>query len=161
VSASTIFRYFDGLEDMQHQALARFRERFGHLFHIPNDDAATHRERIARFVEARLTLYERVGTIMLVSRLRALDHEPLAIAATEQSERLANQAADYFAPVLDAVSPARRADLVALIDSLTAPEAWDTMRRTHKRSARQIKRAWCDALADLLAAMATPTEESP
>ncbi len=160
VSPSTVFRYFDGLEDMQHQALTRFRERFGHLFDIPTG-AATPHERIAQFVDARLTLYEKVGTIMLVSRLRALDHEPLAIATIEQNARLANQAAEHFDAELDAVTPARRTDLIAVIDSLTGPEAWDTMRRSHQRTSRQIKRAWCDALAQLVPDPSISQEAGP
>ena len=151
VSASTIFRYFDGLEDMQHQAFLRFRERFGHLLQISSIADSPLADRVIAFVDARSELYESAGAIMALGRLRALDHAPLAAAADEQRSALAAQVRICFAPEVDAMTPARRADLVALIDTLASPDSWDVMRRTHERTPRQIRRTWIHAIDELLA----------
>ena len=150
VSASSVFRYFDGLDDMQHQAFFRFRERFGHLLAVTDDAGGTASERIAAFVDRRLSLYEQVGMIMIVARLRALEYEPIAAAATEQRRLLADQVVRHIEPLLGGLTPASRADTIAVIDSITAPEAWALMQRTHERSTRQTKRAWIDAIVALI-----------
>ncbi len=157
VSASSIFRYFDGLEDMQHQALATFRDRFGHLFDIAPTPDASRPARIAAFVDARIELYATVGVAMSLSRLRALEHPPMAAATAEQRQASAEQVAAQFDPVLAPLPRARRADVVAIIDSLTSPEGWNIMRRSHDRTPRQIKRAWTLAITAVLA----DTEATP
>ncbi len=157
VSASTIFRYFDGLEDMQHQAFLRFRERFGHLLQISSIADSPLADRVIAFVDARSELYESAGAIMALGRLRALDHAPLAAAADEQRSALAAQVRICFAPEVDAMTPARRADLVALIDTLASPDSWDVMRRTHERTPRQIRRTWIHAIDELLAGTEAPS----
>jgi AcrR family transcriptional regulator len=150
VSVSTIFRYFDGLDDLQHQALGRFRERFAPLLEIARDGDGSPPSRTAAFVEARLALYDAAGVIMALGRLRGLEHPPLAAAMAEFAERLTAQVTSQFAPELDAATSARRDDLVAVIDSLTSPQAWDVMRNRHRRTRTQIRRAWIRALTTLL-----------
>ena len=152
VSVASVFRYFDGLDDLQLQTFERFRQRFAPLLAGADSPAGASRdERIAAFVSARLDLYEQAGAIMAVGRLRALEHEPLVAASGEMRSLLADQVRRIFEPEVWAASPARVADLVAVIDALTSLEAWDVMGRTHARSRTQIARTWqrgIDALVD-------------
>ncbi|CAN5599815.1 hypothetical protein BH20ACT2_BH20ACT2_21560 [soil metagenome] len=150
VSVSTIFRYFDGLDDLQHVALARFHERFETLYSIPAIGEGLRRDRIRRFVDARLQLYAAAGAIMAVGRLRAIEHPPLAAAMMEMRRTLRDQVTAQFAPELAGVTPARSADLLAVIDALTSSEAWNVMRHSHGRTRRQIRRAWVLSLETLL-----------
>lgn len=150
VSVATVFRYFDGLADLQLQALARFRERFEPLLTIPRLGEGDRRSRIDRFVTARLSLYRDAGTIMELGRLRSLETASLAAAGAEVRTLLRDQTAHHFATELDSVTPARRDDVVTVVCTLTSVESWWSLRRDHHRTDRQIRRAWRDALDALL-----------
>jgi TetR/AcrR family transcriptional regulator of autoinduction and epiphytic fitness len=149
VSVASIFRYFDGLDDLQLQTYRRFRERFAPLLGAVG--AGSRADRIAALVESRLDLYEQAGPMMAIGRLRALEHAPLLEASTETKAALADQVRAALEPDTRDSSPGRVAELVAVIDAFTSVEAWDVMRRTHARSRRQIASSWCrgiDALID-------------
>jgi TetR/AcrR family transcriptional regulator, regulator of autoinduction and epiphytic fitness len=150
VSVASVFRYFDGLDDLQFQTFARFRERFEPLLEVA-PGATTRAERIAAFVEARLGLYEQAGAIMAVGRLRALEYEPLVAASAEMRGLLADQVRSVFADDVATVGSGG-GDLVAVIDALTSLESWDVMCRTHARSDRQIERAWRRGIDAVIAA---------
>jgi len=150
VSVASIFRYFEGIDDLQLQTLQRFRERFEPLLHTDTTgDLAT---RIASFVGSRLDLYERAGAIMAVGRLRALEHEPLVAASAQMRSTLADQVRVTFATETAGRSPGRAADLVAVVDALTSLESWDVMRKTHARSRPQIARVWERGIGALIRA---------
>lgn len=157
VSLASLFRYFDGLGDLQVQAYARFRERFEPLFTVSADARRLPlAERIDAFVGARLDLYEQAGAVMMLGRLRSLEHEPLVAAAASMRGLLADQVRSLFGDAAPGTTPADVAGLAATIDALTSLDAWDVMRRTHGRSRRQIANAWRDAIAAIVAA-APPT----
>ena len=148
VSAASIFRYFDGLDDLQYQAYQRFRHRYAPLVRSAPDGSRC--ERIDAFVTARLDLFEQAGAIMAIGRLRALDHRAMLEASTEMKDALAAQVRGTFAAETAGASPARSADLVAIIDAVASPDAWDVLRRSHARSRRQIDRAWRRSIAVLI-----------
>ena len=148
VSVASIFRYFEGIEDLQLQTLERFRERFGPLISAPIEGELP--DRITGFVDARLDLYEQAGAIMAVGRLRALEHPPLVEAAARTRGSLADQVRATFVVETAGHAPARAADLVAVVDALTSLESWDVMHKTHARSRAQIARAWCRGIAALV-----------
>ncbi len=148
VSVASVFRYFDGLDDLQVQTFERFRERFEPLLVVPA--GATRSDRIAAFVGARLDLYEQAGAIMAVGRLRALEHEPMVAASAEMRALLARQVRSAFAP--DVAQVHAGTDLVAVIDALTSLESWDVMRKTHARTRRQIDTAWRRGIAAMITA---------
>ena len=155
VSVASVFRYFDGLDDLQLQTFQRFRERFEPLLAV--EPRGTSRSgRIAAFVSSRLDLYEQAGAIMTVGRLRALEHEPLVAASAEMRGLLADQVRTVFVADITTMATAGP-DLVAVIDALTSLESWDVMRKTHSRSRRQIERAWCTGIEALIAASTKPT----
>ena len=154
VSVASVFRYFDGLDDLQLQTFERFRERFEPLL-VVEPRGAARAGRIAAFVSSRLELYEQAGAIMAVGRLRALEHEPLVAASAEMRGLLADQVRAVFAHDITATA-ATGSDLVAVIDALTSLESWDVMRKTHSRSRRQIDRAWCTGIEALIAASTKP-----
>jgi len=148
LSAASIFRYFDGLDDLQYQAYGRFRERYAPL--VQTIAGGTRTERIEAFVGSRLDLFEQAGAIMALGRLRALEHQPLLEASAEIKAALAAQVRGTFADEIAGASPARSAELVAIIDAVTSPEAWDVLRRGHSRSRIQITRTWRRVVAALI-----------
>ncbi len=152
VSVASVFRYFDGLDDLQYHTFERFRERFEPLLAVEPRDT-TRSGRLAAFVRSRLDLYEQAGAIMAVGRLRALEHEPLVAASAEMRGLLADQVRTVFAADVAGLATTGH-DLVAVIDALTSLESWDVMRKTHARSRRQIQRAWCTGIDALIASWA-------
>jgi TetR/AcrR family transcriptional regulator, regulator of autoinduction and epiphytic fitness len=157
VSVASIFRYFQGIDDLQFQTFQRFRERFEPLVRTSADGDLTARTNA--FVLSRLDLYEQAGAIMAVGRLRALEHQPLVEASAQMRGVLADQVRSTFAPETTGASPARSADLVAVIDALTSLEAWDVMRKTHARSRPQITRAWVQGIQALVQSWNQPEQQ--
>ena len=155
VSVASVFRYFDGLDDLQLQTFERFRERFEPLLVIQTG-ATTLEQRVSAFVTSRLDLYEQAGAIMAVGRLRALEHEPMVAASAEMRGLLAAQVRSLFAA--DIADAASGADLVAVIDALTSLESWDVMRKTHARSRRQIEASWCRGLRAVITEWEQPDQ---
>jgi AcrR family transcriptional regulator len=150
VSVASVFRYFDGLDDLQYRTFERFRDRFAPALALSVDPDTTRPDRIRSFVAARLDLYDRAGAIMAVGRLRSLEHQPLVEASAQMRSLLAAQVRRVFEREVAGASPTRASDLVAVIDALTSLEAWDVMRRTHARSRAQISHTWEQGIAALV-----------
>jgi hypothetical protein len=72
---------------------------------------------------------------------------------------LADQVRTSFAAETAGSSPARAADLVAVIDALTSLESWNVMRKTHARSRAQIARAWAQGISALVASWNQPDQQ--
>jgi AcrR family transcriptional regulator len=152
VSISSVFRYFDGLDDLQRQTVDEYFTRFAPLLEVPQVGEGPLPERIDHFVDARLALYPAVAPIARLARSRAYDHVRIAKSLAEAREAFTAQIRQHFADELGQASDARADDLAELIDVLTAFESWDLQRSTHGRSDAQIRRAWVTALTSLLGA---------
>ena len=152
LSVSSVYRNFDGLDDIQHQAIERFQARFAHLLLDHPEPAAPRSERIGQFVRARIELYASAGPVIRLARQRALDHSAIADSVAVQRGRLADQTLACFAPELSGSTPAQASNLVALVDAMTAPESFDVMSGAHARTPRQIASTWKAAITALLQA---------
>jgi TetR/AcrR family transcriptional regulator, regulator of autoinduction and epiphytic fitness len=146
VSVSSIFRNFDGLDDIKEQALALFRERYSHLLTATPAPDADRTERIVFFVDQRLDLYGQAHPLLTTARMRAFEHDSWSGPVAENRDTLAAQTRACFATEIADRTPADAADLVALIDSLTSPEAYEVMTRAHGRTRPQIAATWRTAL---------------
>jgi len=150
VSASSIFRNFDGLADLQEQALDQFRERFSHLLQATPSADADLDDRVEFFVRNRLDLYEQAGPLMSMARARAFEHDTLVEAVARNRATLADQTRTCFGSEIERLAPSDAADLIAVLDSLTSPEAFELMTRAHARTHQQIARAWQAGLLALI-----------
>ena len=150
VSVASIFRYFETLEDLRRATTAVFFERYADLFEIPRIGAGSLPERIDSFVTARVDLYETNEPMARLVRLRASEDTE----ADEMVHRLrasrADQIRHHFDAELARLTPPARDDAVAVVSTLTSFESWDQARHDHRRSARQLRRAWVTALTKLL-----------
>lgn len=146
VSPASVFRYFDGMADLQCRAVERFLERFSPILGVDDPDPGPRQRRLARLVRQRLDFYERTGPILAVGRSLALRHGPLAEAVTRSRSLRATQVRAALEPELASASAARAADLVSTVDAATAPEAWELLRGFHARSREQIRRSWVRTL---------------
>jgi TetR/AcrR family transcriptional regulator, regulator of autoinduction and epiphytic fitness len=152
VSVSSLFRYFDNLDDLQQHTIERYFERFAPLFEVPEQGVGHLDDRIARFVDSRARLYEAIEPIARLTRSRAIDEPKFAYTLHDTRLRLAGQVRDHFAPEVSARSPQAGEDLVGSIASLTAFESWDQLHRDLTRTNRQIRRAWSSAIRALCSA---------
>ena len=150
VSVSTVFRTFDGLDDLRRQALETFQERFAHLIAGGPDPSLDTGRRVARFVDARVELFEAAGPLLQLGRQRALDHPPIAEGIARSRHQLAEHARRSFAPESRVLSPTEAANLVAMIDTIASPESFDLLRAAHSRSRRQIARIWTRLITALV-----------
>lgn len=150
VSVSSLFRYFDSIDDLQRQMIEVHFERFGPLFAVPAIGSGERDERVARFVDARLELHDAVAPAARLARARAFDQPVIADTLARTRGMLSAQIREHFAAELDAVSPAVATDAVDAIDGLTSFETWDLLSATHGRSNRQLRRSWTRAIAAVL-----------
>jgi AcrR family transcriptional regulator len=151
VSVSSVFRNFDGLDDMQRQAFDVFRQRYSKLFDPVAPSTSPRRQRVTQHVKSRLELLEAAGPILQIARHRALDYQPLSEGVARSRSQLADQTRAHFATEAAQLTPADASNLVAVIDALTSPEAHDVLRAAHGRSDRQIAQSWTRSIEAILA----------
>lgn len=151
VSVSSVFRYFENLDDLHQETVRRYFERYAPLFEVPDATGGSTGERIEAYVDARLDLYETIGPIARLSRVRSLDHPQLAEVLAQTRQGFADQARTHFAPELSARPPAEADDRVALVDVLTSFEAWDLLQGTHGANRRRLRQMWVAGLDAVLA----------
>lgn len=151
VSVSSIFRYFDNLDDLHRQTIEHHFARVAPLFSIPSIGDGDRDARITRFADARLDLYDAIAPVARVARSRAVDVPLIALSLAAARTQMAGQAREHFGAEVTNRTPARADDLVGLIDALTSFEAWDLLTTVHGRTRVQVRRAWTSALDALTA----------
>ncbi len=151
VSVSSIFRMFDGVDDMRIQACEQFGDRYAHLLDLSVDDGAEQTVRLAELIRARLDLYRAAGPLMQMARHRALDHDVFADRVAAQRASLAAQVQRCLRAETALLTPAAAANLVALVDAATSPEVFDLLGAAHARTPRQIEQTWRRSLRVLVA----------
>ena len=157
VSVSSVFRYFDGLDDLLGQTMETHLRRVGPLFEVDDLGEGTRAERLGRLVDARLRLYDAIAPVTRTARARAAELPPVAERLAEVRGRLRDQLRAQLAPEL-AVRPRPAAeDLLDAVDALTSFESWDLL-RAGGRSPQRIRRAW---VAGLDALTAPPSTDPP
>jgi AcrR family transcriptional regulator len=147
VSSATLFRYFDTIDELQHEATSRFFERNAPLFEIPQIGAGAFGPRADRYAAARVTLYEAIAPVARLGRARAFDRPLFAETLHTVRQGMADQIRTHFAPELQTLTPAARDDAVGLVGTITSFESWDQMRHEFGRSQTQIRRAWRRAIS--------------
>lgn len=150
VSLSSLFRYVDGLVELQLAAIERFRERYGDLFEVPEPDGHSLSDRVSMLVDARLRLHSTVAPVSRLVRRRLDDTSGLDEALKEIRATQLVQVRRYFAPELARRSAAEADDLAHVITTLTSFESWDMLQGLAGRGPVQIRRAWRSALLSLL-----------
>jgi AcrR family transcriptional regulator len=150
VSVSSVFRYFDTLDDLQRETTSRFLERHAALFDVPDIGEGTRSERIERFAAARVALHRAVAPIARLSRARAIDEPHLAATIAHTRRRQLEQVHAHFAPELATVASGHAADVAAVIATLTAFEAWDQLTADLGRTDGAVRRSWASTIAAVL-----------
>ncbi|MGI9598543.1 MAG: TetR/AcrR family transcriptional regulator [Acidimicrobiales bacterium] len=150
VSVASLFRYFDGLDDLREHAIERYFERFIHLLDVPDIGVGPLPVRIASLTAARVQLHETTGPMARLMRARSVTVAQLGATIRRLNATQADQIRIHFDTELTPLSPATREDTVATVVTLTSFESWDGFRTDHGRSATQVSRAWARALERIL-----------
>jgi AcrR family transcriptional regulator len=151
LSGRSLFRYFDDVDDLYRAAIARHHERVDGLFAIAVDADAPTAERIGALVEARLRLFEAIGAVGVLARLRA-PFEPIVADELRRARgALRRQVERLFAAELAALG-SRSAGVLDAIDALCSFEVYHLLRCTHGRSRARVAAALTDTLRLLLEA---------
>jgi AcrR family transcriptional regulator len=152
VSAASLFRYFETLDDLRRATVDRYFERYTHVFEIPDIGVGALSDRIKRFTKARSSLHEMTEPMARLARLRAPEHVELDERLHLVRTTMSDQVRHHFDTELATRSPAQREDTVTVISTLTSFEAWDQARYDHQRSQQQISRAWSATITKILGA---------
>ena len=150
VSTSSFFRYFDSIDDLRNQVADRYLEQHRQLLEPSVPDGAELDERRQRFVEVRIRAGAAFGPVQRSLSGRAADEPGLLPIQARFRAVLARQVEAHFGPELADATPARRDDLVAVVDTMTSIDAYRILRETHERSDTQIRRAWLAAIDAVL-----------
>lgn len=150
LSARSIFRYFEGLDDLRRAVIERHFERVEPLLYGSGTDDGPLEARIRRFVDVRIKVNELLAGPARTAQMRAPYAPVIADDIRRYRKILDGQVRDHFAPEIKARSRAEADDLVALIDVLVSFDGWDLMVSEYGRSRTQVRRAWTSALEALL-----------
>jgi AcrR family transcriptional regulator len=151
LSARSIFRYFEGLDDLRRAVIRCNFERLQPMLDSLDRGDGSLDARIRKFVDSRIKFNESIAGAARTALVRS--HFAPVIAEDIQYYRQVLDASvrRHFAPELTARPKAEAEDLIALVDVLVSFGGWDLMARDHGRSRTQIRRGWTTALERLFA----------
>lgn len=150
VSAATLFRYFENLDELREQATAHYFERFSDAFEVPNIGEGPLEDLISTFVRCRVRQHEITEHMARLTRSRALVTPDMDATVHRLRATQSDQIRLHFAEQLAELPPAKREDAVAIVAALTSFESWDQFTGDHERSSTQIRRAWTSTIEQAL-----------
>ncbi len=151
LSARSIFRYFEGLDDLRRAVIHRNFEKVELSVDSAAPDDLPLEERIRRFVDDRTSVCEGLAGAARMARSRAPHVATVAEDILRFRQLLDEQVRRYFQPELSARKGAEATELALLISTLVSWDSWEQLTATHGRSRTQLKRAWRRGIAALLA----------
>ena len=150
VSLRSVYRYFEDHDALVRAAIARHAERIAPLMIVPDLGVGSFDDRLARFVNQRMRVYEAEAPTARVAVLRAPNNPPLR----EQLERLRvtlrTQTEAMFEPELGVMGVPERRALSAAMDALLQFESIEHLRVRRDLSTAQTADVLRRALTALL-----------
>jgi TetR/AcrR family transcriptional regulator of autoinduction and epiphytic fitness len=141
VSMSSLFRYFDGLQELHLATIDRYLGRYATAFEIADYCSGDLPSRIASYVASRLALYQLIEPMARLVRARAYEHETLRDLLHRLRVSHTQQAATHLE-----LGP----ELAQVVALLTSFESWDQMTKDYQRTNAQISVIWTRALHNVL-----------
>lgn len=136
-SPRSLFRYFDDVDDLCGEAIRRQEQRVRGLVELSVGPDASLSQRVAALVESRSALFEAIGSVGQVARLRA-PFQPLIAAELAQTRTfLRNQVRRLFAVELEGLEATRAAAVLSAVDVLCSFEGYQLMRHAQGHSRAQ------------------------
>ena len=145
VSARSLFRYFDDVEDLYRAAIERHLAAARPLLDLGVGPEAPLPVRVERLVDARLRMYDAVGPAARAARASAHRSPVVAGQLREARSFLRRQLRSLFAPEL-----AGRPAVLPAVDVLCSFESYDLLRGDQRMSRASAEAALTAALMELL-----------
>jgi AcrR family transcriptional regulator len=158
VSARSLFRYFDDVDDLCEAAIEQQQHDVRHLLPLDVTPDRPFAERVQAIVRQRGELFETIESVATVSRLRAPFQLVVADRLTQGRAFLRQQLAALFATELAAMPDDVAAMRLATADVATSFEAWRLLRDDQRLTRPKAAAAMTDALTLLFH---TATTEEP
>lgn len=155
VSARSLFRYFDDVNDLCEAAIEQQRLDNAHLVPVKAAPDMPLADRIDAVARQRCELFETVESAAIVSRLRAPFQLVVANSLTAGRAYLRHQLEALFAAELSAMPAATATARLAAADVATSFEAWRLLRDDQGFTQATATAALAEALAALLTAPST------
>lgn len=150
VSHRSVFRYFADTDELTRTAIERQVAFAMPLVALTVSPDAPLDERIDRFVERRLELFEAIAPVARLSRSLASTRPVLDTELTSTRTFLRAQLRHLFRREIDARDEAEREVLLAALDVFASFETSDLLRRDHGLSLRRTADTWRYGLGRLL-----------
>lgn len=150
-SPRSLFRYFDDVDDLCGEAIRRHESRMRRHVALEVGADAPFDDRVAALAASRVALYEAIGPVGQVSRMRA-PFQPLIAAELAQGRTfLRNQVRRLFAAELATIDAGRAAALLSAADVLTSYESYRLMRDAQGHGRARVAQLLEEALRSLFA----------
>jgi len=130
VSVRSVYVHFDDLEDLFCVAANRHFARIAPML-TPVPATGSLRERADTLVRQRVRLYAKVGAIGRATRLNAEFSPTLARILRDVRAQSQSDLERVFAQELCTFDDRGRANALAILEVLTGPGAWQTLRENH------------------------------
>lgn len=150
LSPRSLFRYFTDVDDLARAAIDRQYAILLPMALIELDTDAPLEERAASLVERRVTVFEIVGNVGLVARLRAPFEPVIAEQLTGIRAQMRAQIESLFPQELKALGAARGRAALAAIDSLCTFEVYHLWRGDQGLETAEITTLMTGAVLALL-----------
>lgn len=142
LSQRSIFRYFDGLDDLRRAVMHRTLELAAPQLAFdtaPHGDLA---ERVARFTAYRTRLFAALYRPARLARAREVFNPVTAEELGRFRALMHSQVRAIFAPELAKLAPDARDDTAILVSATTSFDEWDLLTRVWGRTPEQVAAAW-------------------
>ncbi|MGD9704864.1 MAG: TetR/AcrR family transcriptional regulator [Acidimicrobiia bacterium] len=159
LSPRSLFRYFDDVDDLCEAAIARQEERIRPLAVIGAAPSDPFETRISALVAQRIAMFDAMGQVGAVARLKAPFLPIIAAELTQMRGFFRNQLKQLFANELATLPTARAAAVLAALDVLTSFESYQLLRTDQSLSQAECSSILVDTLAALLAAPSVTDRE--
>lgn len=127
VSHRSVFRYFEDKDDLARTAIERQQASALALIDLTVGPGAPLDERIARFIDRRLDLFENLAPVARLSRSLVQVQPIIATELTKHRHYFRAQIKHLFEHELSALPPDERAQALAALDVLCSFESVDLM----------------------------------
>jgi AcrR family transcriptional regulator len=153
VSLRSIYRYFPDRDELLRAALSRRMQVAEPYFELEGLGTGPLTERIERFADHRIVLYDRMAPTARAALQAAATAPLIAEVVRQRRTQLAQQTRRHFAPELRLLEDDEAADLLAAIDVLCQFEALEALLVDRGLSRARTRRILVRALRALLGAI--------
>jgi AcrR family transcriptional regulator len=151
ISARSLFRYFDDLNDLTRSAIARHMASAGPLYDVGVSPDLPTDAKIDLFVDARVRLFEVIAPTARAVRVAVTRNPMLASQLRERRSFFRRQISEVFAAELGAADEhGEHSPLLPALDTLCSFETYDLLRSDHGLSLAKTKASLVEALSRLL-----------